>query len=118
MGDAVEFSLINPDEVLGTHKANTLDKKWVESNTPGHKGFVLVAKEEDEQTRAALRSIKSDAPQFAKAQRLLAELQHQEEVGKKAMQAAIAKSIEDNADGRKEFIRSMESNLSSVKKPI
>lgn len=38
-------------------------------------------------------------------------LQQQEEVGKKAMQVAIAKSLEDDVGGRKEFVHKLESNF-------
>lgn len=92
-------------------QGRTLTKKWIASNRPGHKGFLVIANDEVSQTRAALETIRSDAPQFAEAQRLLMALQQQEEVGKKAMQVAIAKSLEDDVDGRKEFVHKLESDF-------
>lgn len=71
----------------------------------------MIANEEVNQTRAALQTIKSDSPRFAEAQRLLAGLRRQEEIGKKGMRAAIAKSLEENVDGRKEFARKLKGNF-------
>ena len=98
-----------PDKILEQGRA--LATKWSESNTPGHKSFIVVTKQEDEQARSALRAIKPDMPQFAEAQRLLGSLQREEDIGKKAMQAAIAKRLEDDVDGRKAFARRVENEF-------
>jgi hypothetical protein len=100
---------LRPDKIV--EQGRQLDQKWTESNTPGHKGFIVIESKEVDQTRSALEAIKADSPQYAEAKRLLTNLMRHEETGKKALRAALVKSTEDNVDGRKEFARTMESSF-------
>lgn len=100
---------LSPDKIV--EQGRQLDQKWTESNTPGHKGFIVVAKKDVDQTRSALETIKADSPQYSEARRLLTSFTRHEETGKKALQAAIVKGVEENVDGRKEFARTMESSF-------
>jgi hypothetical protein len=100
---------LSPDKIV--EQGRQLDQKWAESNNPGHKGFIIIESKEVDQTRSALEAIEADSLQYAEARRLITNLMRHEETGKKALQAALIKSAEDNVDGRKEFARKMESNF-------
>jgi tetratricopeptide (TPR) repeat protein len=98
-----------PDKII--EQARSLERRMAESNKPKPiTQIVLVEKKEVEQTTIALESIDRAAPQYTEAQMLLQTLKQRGAEGKQAMQAAVAKAIADDVDGRKAYAKLYEHN--------
>ena len=101
-------------------KATAFEKRMADSNRPKPLKEVLkhplITKEEVRQTYNALGYVARTDPKYEpQATKLIDRLLHDEAEGEKAQKAAIAKAIEDDVDGRKDYAKALEVNLSSLR---
>jgi hypothetical protein len=94
---------LSPKEIL--QQARNLDKRWKASNAG--KSTELIQNIEVNETKAALITIKPGTPEYADAQKLIAALKQDQEIGEKAQQAAIANAL---VETRREFAKQLERN--------
>jgi hypothetical protein len=98
-----------PDKIV--EQGQQLDAKWAESNQPRKKDYVLVSKIDIERTRAALEKVAAESPEYPKARALLESFKRREHDSEAAAKAVFAKFVEDDVDGRKQFVRETTTNF-------